>query len=188
MNKIITVIGLPGSGKSSYCKTQAQASHTWYRPEPTDDIAQLRLHLSKAAVSDIILDRFNAIDAVSRTSYRDSDYWTAYYTFGGISQTSGFIAPVSDELHFIYCSRTQQRKNILKRNRPFAQEELQYNRYYWHKKILEAFYKHPAPVKRCFIQGPKPFTWIELKPSQTTYTGETTFHVPTTRFQNSSTL
>jgi hypothetical protein len=164
MNKIITAMGLPGSGKSSYCKTLAQASHTWHRPEPTDDIAQLRLHLSKPAINDIILDRFNAIDAGRPVPYRDSDYWTARYTFGGVSQINGFISPVSDELHFIYCSRAQQRHNILKRNRPSAQCELKYCAYYWHKQILEAFKLHPAPIKRCFIQGPKPFTWIELNP------------------------
>jgi hypothetical protein len=165
MNKVITAIGLPGSGTSTYCKALAHANHTWYRPEPTDDIAQLRLQLPETATNNIILDRFNAIDAVGHASYRDSDYWTAKYTFGGTSTINGFIAPVSDELHFIYCSRAQQRKNILKRDRPFAQEELRFTSFYWHKQILKAFELHPAPIKRCFIQGSKPFTWIELKSS-----------------------
>lgn len=162
MDKIITVIGLPGAGKSSYCKAKAEKSHTWYRPEPTDDLANLRSRLCESEVNNLILDRFNLIDSTDKSRYRDSDYWTCRYIFGGMSILSGYVAPVSDELHLIYVTKAQQIANIKKRNRPFAEQESRYCAYHWHKRLFEAFRKHPAKVKRCFVPGSKPFTWAEF--------------------------
>lgn len=65
-NQITTVYGLPGVGKSTYCKTLAYKGvgnglGTW-RPEPTTDILKLYENYTDAQVQEIIQRRFLLAD------------------------------------------------------------------------------------------------------------------------------
>lgn len=147
---IITVMGLPGSGKTTFVKKLAFQTDRLTRFEPTDDIEYLKA-TCPAAVQDIILARLAAIDCGLGTQpiVRDSDYFTSLYIFGGNHDiTQSNLAPIANKLILLQVSPEQQRKNILSRNRLSAKSELQYCTGFWHRQIYSAYLKHPANHKQ----------------------------------------
>jgi hypothetical protein len=160
-----TILGIPGTGKSSYCKIKSAEEGVTWRPEPTDDVDQLGQLVADSydEVNRIILDRFLTIDCVTHHAYRDSDYWTAKFIFGGESSLNPFLAPVSEKLIWVRVSPERQIENIVKRGRSFWRQELQYTQSFWHDRALEAFQKHPAAQKVIIEPTSEPFTWKQVE-------------------------
>ena len=147
---IITVMGLPGSGKTTFVKKLAFQTDSLARFEPTNDIEYLKATHTKE-FNDIILARLATIDCGlgDQPTVRDSDYFTSLYTFGGnYDLIQSGLAPIADKLIFLQISPEQQYQNILNRGRLSAPEELQYCAHFWHEQIYAAFEKHPTKDKK----------------------------------------
>jgi deoxyadenosine/deoxycytidine kinase len=144
MTKIITVLGLPGAGKTTYLKNLPKNSSVRY--EPTDDLEILLKEFSPYQINNIFLKRFIDIDLTVPdvgTHYLDSDYYTSLMLFGGEPGSSPLPAPAS-KLIYLKISPEIQRGRILNRNRSFAQEELRYCEQFWHKKVEMVFDAYPC--------------------------------------------
>ncbi len=154
MQKIITVIGLPGSGKTTFVNSKLD-SVTSCRVEPTQDISDLANKMTSFEISSLILDRMLIQDCafqMKETHYRDSDYYTSLYTFGGYTELSEHLALQSTDLIYLKISPALQKQRILKRNRTIAQYELMYCEEGWHRQIERAFERHPAKNKSILTQ------------------------------------
>lgn len=164
VERITTVLGLPGSGKSFYCKQEADKLEilgykaTW-RPEPTDDVPNfIRAGMSSEQISRMVLTRFTMCDrepSFADFIWRDSDYYTSLLIFGGEPIPSAKYIIKSTHLVYLRIGPELQKQRILKRNRPIAQQELMYCSEEWHTKAEEAFKKYPCAKKQI----------IEVEPS-----------------------
>jgi hypothetical protein len=155
--KITTVMGLPGSGKSRWCKERApkgvgQGPGFW-RPEPTDDLPWLAEKLLPAEVNQVIQERFIAQDNVlNGAQWRDSDVWTSFYTFSKYRHnlplpSELFIPPIPQALVLLKISPELQEARIKTRAREgLWNSELKYCKPTWHQRIKDAFEAHPAKV------------------------------------------
>lgn len=143
---IITLMSLPGVGKSSMAKSLAAELNYKYRLEPTDDIDEI----TPCIIQDLVLSRFFELDRNLDTKkdyiVLDSDYWTSLYLFGGTKEISGNQL-IPDILILLTCSAELQEQNIRTRKRPFFNYELNYCQKNWKDKLEYAYNYHPAPVK-----------------------------------------
>jgi deoxyadenosine/deoxycytidine kinase len=154
MQKIITVMGLPGSGKTTFVNSKLN-NVTSFRFEPTQDISDLANKITSFEISCLILDRMLIQDCafqMKETHYRDSDYYSSLYTFGGYTELSEYLALQSTDLIYLKISPALQKQRILKRNRAISQYELMYCEKGWHRQIERAFEKHPAKNKSILTQ------------------------------------
>jgi deoxyadenosine/deoxycytidine kinase len=144
MKKIITLLGLPGAGKTTYLKNLPKNSSVRY--EPTDDLEALLKTFSPYQINNLFLKRFIDIDLAVpdvETHYLDSDYYTSLMLFGGEPELGSLPNPAS-ELIYLKINPETQKSRILTRNRSFAQEELKYCEQDWHKKIEMVFDSYPC--------------------------------------------
>jgi hypothetical protein len=152
--RITTVMGLPGAGKSTYCRERApkgigQGEGCW-RPEPTEDIEWLKAKMDYGSAQYIIAGRLAAQDSVvNPAQYRDSDTWTNHYIFGTTSyiEAKVYFPEVSDNLVWLKISPELQRERIIHRARPSWEKELLFTSEFWHETVTFAYENHPAKNK-----------------------------------------
>jgi thymidylate kinase len=158
---ISTIFGLPGAGKSTYCQERAYkgigSGEGCWRPEPTDDIAQLQKHLHPSTVQSVLIDRFKILDSgINPAAWRDSDVFTSMLTFSSTTLENCdyrvWVPRVSDKLVWLKISPELQRQRIIARGRPdFWRAELEYCDPYWHYHAQKVYDLHPAQYKTTII-------------------------------------
>jgi hypothetical protein len=158
MYKITTVMGIPGAGKSTYCRERAYKGiglgEGHWRPEPTEDIDYLLSKFQPSMVQEILACRFRAMDTqVLPSQFRDSDVFTSRFIFSWPELLSALdYGPlVSDELVWIQPTQKVLQDRILQRARPgeHIQEAKYFTNFdYWMSQAQKAYDLHPAKVKR----------------------------------------
>jgi hypothetical protein len=156
--KIITIFGLPGAGKGTYCKERAYKGIGYgegcWRPEPTDDIQSLSINTP--ALNDTIINRFIHHDSVLQPSqYRDSDIFTSYLLFGNTPTGNPLACPpklfiplISDTLIWLDLDPSSLLERIVERQRPgMWRKETQYATKYWRQRAEWVVNIHPAKTK-----------------------------------------
>ena len=149
----ITVMGIPGAGKSSLLNELGVP----FRPEPTDDIETLGMRLSSTEWEQIINNRFIEADAFPSAFWRDSDFFTSVGIFRSVEDLISIIPQISNRLIisetliWLNLPMEQAVRNIISRDRRSAMMEIENTpRRYERAKL--SFNLHPA--KRKVIMTP----------------------------------
>jgi ABC-type transporter Mla maintaining outer membrane lipid asymmetry ATPase subunit MlaF len=144
----VTVMGCPGTGKTSLLNTLGVA----YRPEPTEDIETLGIQLSNTEWQQVVQNRFDILDSSPGEFWRDSDFFTSLGLYKSPEAMLEAIPSyrnkliVSQYLVWLNCPLEQTIQNIIKRNRRSAMMEIE-NAAIRDARAAQVFKLHPAKNK-----------------------------------------